>query len=264
MARMSKSTYAFVGDRRAIRLIVTVLCIAQLYGLHPWTLNSAMAQDTGQVLSEDDLMDLVDSLKAELEYVQVRNILSLIIKDPQQNEDVVRQAFRELIFLEHSQSGRPAAISAVRDALNRFPDLDGSLGDVPSYVAGLCDSLRTVMFGALSIPEPPECHVFLDGEPRGVTPLEIEHVPVGNVELLVTREGYDDYRRTITIEAGRVWNQLFVLEEERSVWWWLTRVGVGAVAVVGSILVLSGSDDGAPGAETLPGPPDPPGLAGGT
>ncbi|NLI56841.1 PEGA domain-containing protein [bacterium] len=57
--------------------------------------------------------------------------------------------------------------------------------------------------GTLSIDSYPQnCEVYLNGEYVGVTPLE-KSVNIGKYALEVKKEGYEDYKKEITIERGK-------------------------------------------------------------
>lgn len=264
MDRSSHRTCFRVSGRRSIAVVTVIFCVVQAMGPYPRAASAAGAKAEPDAAIEDgmtveELIDLVDSLKAGLAYDQVRSLLAAIIRDPAQPEAVVRRAYCELVFLDRPQDGDSAAAATAREALTKFPDLQPDPADFPRAVVGLCDSLRTEMFGAVVIAEPAGCRVFLDGEACGTAPVVIPYVPVGNVELRVTLAGFEDHVRTIRVEGGREWSQQITLDEKRGTRWWLTRIGMGAVAVAGTVLAVSGGDAGAE--ETvadLPGPPDPP------
>ncbi|HOK17790.1 MAG TPA: PEGA domain-containing protein [Caldisericia bacterium] len=57
--------------------------------------------------------------------------------------------------------------------------------------------------GTLSIDSYPQnCEVYLNGEYVGVTPLE-KSVKIGKYTLEVKKEGYEDYKKEVTIERGK-------------------------------------------------------------
>ncbi len=57
--------------------------------------------------------------------------------------------------------------------------------------------------GTLSVDSYPQnCEVYLNGEYVGVTPLE-KSVKIGKYTLEVKKEGYEDYKKEVTIERGK-------------------------------------------------------------
>ncbi|MBK8167946.1 MAG: PEGA domain-containing protein [bacterium] len=272
MSQPHRSARLWSADRRVTFSVAMLLCLVQVIGLCPLrhvagALAAAAPPDTlGAVETTDtgvmELISVINALKAAREKDELRGWLSGVVQDPSRPEAVLRRAYCELILLDWSADNPRPAIAAARGALYRFPDLRPALPDFPPEVTAICDDLRNEMFGTLVIADPAGCRVYLNGELRGTADVKIAYVPAGSVELLITMDGYQDYRRTIEIEGGRVWNQAIVLEEKRGTGWWLTRIGVGAVAAVGAVLAIGGGSGDAPGGETvpdLPGPPDPPG-----
>ena len=88
--------------------------------------------------------------------------------------------------------------------------------------------------GLLSIrSEPVGALVALDGKEIGTSSPKLEvTVPAGSHELVVRREGYDDARVPIVLDAGAKREVAVPLEKSRSIlsrWWFWTAVG-GAVA----------------------------------
>ncbi len=51
--------------------------------------------------------------------------------------------------------------------------------------------------------EPVEVAVYLDGDPRGETPVVFEDLPPGDYRVTLTKDGYLDNSRLITLEPGR-------------------------------------------------------------
>ena len=50
---------------------------------------------------------------------------------------------------------------------------------------------------------PKDADVFLDGVNRGKSPIIIGNVPAGNHEILINKEGYEDFAEQIEVNAGR-------------------------------------------------------------
>ena len=65
-------------------------------------------------------------------------------------------------------------------------------------------SQETFDTGILDIKSvPPDARVYVDSELKGVTPLSLENFPAGTHDLLVKKERYADFGKSVTIKAGR-------------------------------------------------------------
>jgi peptidyl-prolyl cis-trans isomerase B (cyclophilin B) len=72
-------------------------------------------------------------------------------------------------------------------------------GEVPTPVPGVPE----VSTGSLTVNSTPSgATVFLDGEGKGDTPVGLSAVPVGEHQLVITKEGYADYSETVTVSKG--------------------------------------------------------------
>jgi serine/threonine protein kinase len=70
-------------------------------------------------------------------------------------------------------------------------------------------------FGALTVNALPFGEVLLDGKSLGTTPVRVEKVTVGKHTLRVTREGYEDFERTVVVEEGQTQNFVAELVKKR-------------------------------------------------
>lgn len=50
---------------------------------------------------------------------------------------------------------------------------------------------------------PSSAQVYVDNELKGESPLTVYNFPVGKHEVVVRKEGYEDFRKTITLEVGK-------------------------------------------------------------
>ncbi len=99
----------------------------------------------------------------------------------------------------------------VEDLLSRVDDYAWRLAGVsahPSAVAAnqgpeaAAESVQEV--GVLRLVTVPKgAEVYLDAEPVGTTPLTLKEVPVGEHSLLVTKDGYVDLAKSVTVRKGR-------------------------------------------------------------
>jgi hypothetical protein len=88
-----------------------------------------------------------------------------------------------------------------------WPDLDDAVYAVQPVVFGAPVETITVTLpaptGSLVVNSTPEGSVVvLDDRPEGTTPLEIFGIPAGSHTLVISREGYVDYRSNLTLYPG--------------------------------------------------------------
>ena len=58
--------------------------------------------------------------------------------------------------------------------------------------------------GALSITSSPaSAEVYVDGELKGDTPLDLYNLPVGTYDIAIKKEGYNNFEKTIVIKVGK-------------------------------------------------------------
>ncbi|MEZ4220130.1 MAG: PEGA domain-containing protein [Polyangiaceae bacterium] len=96
--------------------------------------------------------------------------------------------------------------------------------------------------------------VFVDGKPVGVAPAQVM-VPVGEHEVVLRRDGYDEARTRAVVRAGETARLNVALDEPPGItsrWWFWTGVGVvvaGGAALTVALLTERSADEGdiAPG-----------------
>lgn len=166
----------------------------------------------------------------------------------------VRVAFQHL-FTTLSLDPAPKAADdlavAIRDALDRYPDLTPSEEYCPRGVITLVQAVRLQMYGALEIIRPEGADVFLDGEHRGLSPLLLEFVRIGDRELVIAKDGFRERKETVTIEPGQRLSRDIELASRTNTRWYVA----GGAVVAGVVWALLSGDDAA---EPLPDPPPPP------
>ncbi len=201
----------------------------------------------------------ISSLRFNGEFDRAIALLNDIISEYSDSEDVLRQAYNNLVFTHITKRDEPNAESSARQALERFPDLTADELTFTPQVNVTYDRLRKEMFGSLTIRKPEEARVFLDTVHKGDTPLVLAYVPVGQHTLVLTRSGYKDYTETIQVQPDDKLNLSLSMSRDRDKKWWLWRVGAVAVAGVLLAVGLSGGEDDAPPEPTaLSEPPEPP------
>jgi len=206
-----------------------------------------------------DRFDQVINLRGDGRYADAIELLIEIIKEYTESEKVLREAYNQLLFTYLVKDDPGGAEGSAREALTRFPDIRADEVLFRPEVNETYDRLRKEMFGSLTITKPDGGRVFLDGEHRGDTPVDLPYVPVGEYELTVTKSGYRDYVERISIKPGTPESMALSLDRKRGKWWWIT----GAALIAGTVGVLAlvlGGDDGSgePAPEPLPGPPSTP------
>lgn len=105
----------------------------------------------------------------------------------------------------------PGWATGVNRTLVRIQELDSRGAVIPSTVVvidrfiGLPTPTPTPSFGTLAVSStPPGSDVYIDNAYKGLTPVSISAVPNGNRVLLVKRDGYQDYSRTVTVMGDTV------------------------------------------------------------
>jgi|GEM_PF-6568390 hypothetical protein len=113
-----------------------------------------------------------------------------------------------------------------------------------------CDTLvvGTLTGGIVNVNSNPNgAQVYMDSTYRGVTPISIENVEVGQHSILVRLTGYQDYNTTITVTAGVVTTVTANLveegeEPEPTPLNPFLLLGVAGVGLLGGIMIMSDKD----------------------
>lgn len=201
----------------------------------------------------------ISSLRFNGEFDKAIGLLKNIIEEYSDSDDVLRQAYNNLVFTYITKRDESGAESSARQALERFPDLSADELTFTPRVNAIYDNLRQQMFGSLTIRKPEDSRVFLDEEFKGEVPLVLSYVPVGQHNLVLTKSGYKDYTETVQVEPAEAVNLSLSLSRDRDKKWWLWRAGAVVVAGVLVAVGLSGGGDDAPPEPTaLSEPPEPP------
>jgi len=219
----------------------------------------------GFVLGADDGVDPIYERWAEAaflrggqQYAAAEEILRKIIAEYPADQSIERRAWCEIIFTRSLGGSLPEQQAGAREALRIYPDLTADTVYIPESVNALLDAERRRMFGSLTIREPEGAAVFLDSLSVGEVPLFLAYLEVGEYELLVTKEGHEDYVEMFTVDPeGRHQFEQIPLKRRRNAWYWLSRVGGGAV-VAGTIVYFAGQGGDNPTDPDLPGAPGPP------
>jgi uncharacterized protein (UPF0147 family) len=206
----------------------------------------------------------VTRMRSRGEFDQAVETLKKIIQDYTDSDQVIRQAYNQLIYTLDYRGDSESMRVYARIALERFPDLMVT-EEESDYVDPLrlnptYDQLRKEMFGAVRIDEPEGCRVLIDGIQVGETPYFEPLVRAGVHKLVLTKSGFYDLEQRLLVDPGG--NHPVVasaMQRQRDKWWWIYRVGP---ALVGSAVLTYSltRDSGNPVApdEPLPGPPAPP------
>lgn len=87
--------------------------------------------------------------------------------------------------------------------------------------------------------------VALDGKAMGIVPVETPILP-GTHRVAVSREGYDDADTSVVVTAGEKKDVAVPLAKKASIftrWWFWTAVGVVAIGVTSTIVILNTEKD---------------------
>ena len=185
-------------------------------------------------------------------------ILEGIIREFADSDVVLRRAYNQFVYTLNSADRPVKAREKAREALLRYPDLRVDQAFAPAYVNQIYDDLCAEMFGALTISEPEDCRVFLDGDHVGDTPLHIPLLLVDTYRLEMFKSGFHAYEDTVHINPSGRHEFSFSMNRNRGSGWWLTRLGIGtAVGTIAAILLINGEESPTVEPEPLPlsGPP---------
>jgi tetratricopeptide (TPR) repeat protein len=206
--------------------------------------------------------DRVSSLRSRGQYEQAIEILKGIIAEQAKSDEILRQAYNQLVFTFLSKQDLEAATVSAREALSRYPEIKADLGNIPEEVNELYSNLRAQMYGALNVvTKPDSCRVILNGDLlKGLSPINIPYVKVGEYTLNVNKSGYKDESTTVRIEPAKPTSVPVSLQRDRNKKWWLLRAGpVVVLAGVLAALGLQGEEPSTtPAPAPLPPPPEPP------
>ncbi len=199
-------------------------------------------------------------MRGQQQYSDSETILRNIITDHQNDQNIRRRAWCEIIFSRILGSNLPQQREVTREALLMYPDLVADTVYIPETVNTLLENERRQMFGSLTIREPAGAEVFLDNIPMGVVPLFLPYVEVGEYDLMVTLEGHEPYNEWFIVDPeGRHLFERIPLIRQKNAWYWISRLGGGAV-VTGTIVYFASQTNDAPSASPLPGAPALPGT----
>jgi hypothetical protein len=202
-------------------------------------------------------------LRSNGEYDRAIELVKSIIKEYANSDNVLRYAYNQLVFTLDKKNDTDAKVAYAREALEKFPDLrieGAEINSVPVYLNDLYDQLRSEMFGSVTVQQPEGCRMFLNGEFKGLTPATLPLVRVGEYEMVLTKSGYHDLTKRITVDpSGRhVFSES--LSRERGTMWWVRRLSPalvgGAIITYGLVRDRGGNEPVAD--QPLPYPPNPP------
>jgi len=220
------------------------------------------------------MFDAISTLRAEGRFDQAIAELQNIIKRYTESDEILMRAYNEVVYslLQKSEAQRNSQTAAAiykeaeaqaTRALTRYPNLDADQKLFPEPVRTLYRSVRSQIFGHLVVTSVPDSsHVFVDGEFKGATPLDIKYFPVGDFTLTLTKSGFVDQSMSLTVLPNRDKDVPVSLRKERTKKWWLTRVfgpvGAGLGAIAALVIANQSDPPAAVEPDPLPGPPDPP------
>jgi tetratricopeptide (TPR) repeat protein len=246
--------------------VVSTLAVVVL-GLCAPAFSQTPEQPAGQTLDQAPLQpsasDLGDRwgevriLRAEGRYDEAIALLQAVFQEYANAEQVLRQAYNQLIFTQLARADTVSANTAAREALGRYPDLEADIAEYPSSLNALYAQLRAEMYGSLlvTVAKVEGAQVLLDGALRGAAPLRLPYLKTGRHTLAIMRSGYKEQTTEVEIAPGAESSLAVTLSRSGGFKrWLLPAVGTGAL---GAVLIFGGS----PSAELPPilsEPPTPP------
>lgn len=242
--------HASHGPRRFLGLLV--ICALSLS-----TVGSAFAQTSaGPDLEELFLPAL--NLRADGRFDEAAADLRGILTTHHDDDVVVKRAYDylfQVLYFDPDPASDSKLATTINEALRRYPDLEPNVAYCPPEVVTNVHLARLQMYGSLEITSPDGAEIILDGEPRGISPLLLEFVPVGKYDLTIAKDGFKERQEVIDIESGSRLSRDVELSKKSNKTWYI----VGGAALLGgtAYLLLKGSkttDD------PLAEPPPPPGF----
>lgn len=247
--------------------VVSTLAIVVL-GLCAPALSQTPEPTTGQALTQaplqpatsdlDDRWGEVRNLRAEGRYDEAIALLQAVFQEYANAEQVLLQAYNQLVFTHLARADTVSARIAAREALERYPDLDADVAEYPSSLNALYAQLRAEMYGSLlvTVTKVEGARVLLDGVFRGTAPLRLPFLKTGRHTLAIMRSGYKEQMSEVEITSGAESSLTVTLSRSGGFKRWLLLPAAGA-GVLGAILITGGT----PSADVppiLPEPPTPP------
>jgi len=139
------------------------------------------------------------------------------------------------VYLDGSYKGEtPLSISNIVEGVHSIKLTKSGYGDVTKTIsvsAGKTTYVSETLtgYGSLSISSnPPGASVYLDGSYKGETPLSISNIVEGVHSIKLTKSGYDDVTKTISVSAGKT---TYVSETLPFATWLLASI-LGIIALI--------------------------------
>lgn len=145
--------------------------------------------------NEKDIPDISDIrlLRKLGEYEEAKRYLKLLIEDRSTPAKVRRSAYNEIVTIFFLAGGEKKMKAAAEIALREFPGLKADPTHYPVEVNQAYNNLRERLFGSIRIEtEPENCRIFLDGEDKGLSPVDVIEISVGEHQVRVAKNGFED------------------------------------------------------------------------
>jgi len=195
------------------------------------------------------------NLRANGEFETAAANLREILSAYNDDDEVVQRAYDylfQVLYFDPDPGSDNQLAAAINEALRRYPDLVPNVAYCPQEVLTNVHLARLQMYGSLQITHPDGAEILLDGEPKGVSPLLLEFVPVGKYDLTIAKDGYKERQEVIQIDSGSRLSRDVELSKKSNKAWYIA----GGTALVAGTLYLLLNDDSAE--EPLAEPPSPP------
>ncbi|MBN1164935.1 MAG: PEGA domain-containing protein [Candidatus Krumholzibacteriota bacterium] len=149
-------------------------------------------------------------------------------------------AYCEMVFANMLTGNWQRAEESAREALRKFPAIQPNTRFVPPLIGEIFNRQREAIFGSLKISSVPDsAAVFLNGKLVGSSPLTLEYVEIGEVNLQLLKPGYRELSIVVSVLAGDTNSIKYTLDPEpkRIVSWTKAGfcMGLGTVVQFGKM-----------------------------
>ncbi|MBN1164937.1 MAG: PEGA domain-containing protein [Candidatus Krumholzibacteriota bacterium] len=201
-------------------------------------IGSAYSQDEGSLTPTSDPFENIELLRSQGKYKESIEILRAIVANADQPPEILQRAYSEIVFTYMLDGDWQSAEAEARAALKLFPAIQPDARHVPPLIGEIFTRQREAIFGSIRISTiPDQTEVFMNGKPVGHSPLTLDYVESGEVNLLLKKPGFRDLSIDVIVTAGNLTNVKIPLQSltEQKVEKSIIRgggLGCGAIALV--------------------------------
>ncbi|MBN1164936.1 MAG: PEGA domain-containing protein [Candidatus Krumholzibacteriota bacterium] len=196
------------------------------------------SQDENPVPSADNPFEGIELLRSQGRYEEAIEMLREVVRDADQPPETLQRAYCEIVFTYMLTGNWQSAEAEARAALKIFPDIQPDTRFVPPLIGEIFTRQREAIFGSIKITTIPDlAQVFMNGKLVGYSPLTLDYVESGEVNLRLVRQGYREMSIDVSVTAGNVTTVKFPLQslierEPENPAIWGGGLGVGAVTLM--------------------------------